>query len=255
MLFQPDLDLVGGPARRDRTVVVWRDSDGRKQTLPVADAADVRFEDAKPARSFPQYREQRSFPGLQYMHTVGALVGFESLLERDALLVLDFDPQVVAVSSQPCWFAGGDEDGYWWRCPDFFARRGDGSGLFVDVKPEYLLDDPDVKEGLDRARQVCDRVGWDYEVRTEGHPVYASNVAWLHSYGRDFDDPYGLSQKLLDACQRPTTVEDLLAAVGDEVFARPFLYQHLWYRRLRMDMRTSHLEQHTVISPSPKDYS
>jgi hypothetical protein len=32
-----------------------------------------------------------------------ALVGFESWLERDQVMMLDFSPEVVAFSSQPFW--------------------------------------------------------------------------------------------------------------------------------------------------------
>jgi hypothetical protein len=54
-------------------------------------------------------------------------VGFESWLERDHVLHLDFDPSVVGLASQPLWLYWTDEGGKPnSHAPDFFARRSDG---------------------------------------------------------------------------------------------------------------------------------
>jgi hypothetical protein len=43
---------------------------------------------------------------LWFSATSGAHVGFESWLERDHLTLLDFDPLVVGMASQPFWLCG-----------------------------------------------------------------------------------------------------------------------------------------------------
>ena len=56
-------------------------------------------------------------------------VGFESWLERDRVMALDFDPDVVGLSSQPfrlSWQAGGKTRSH---IPDYFVRLRDGSGV------------------------------------------------------------------------------------------------------------------------------
>ena len=63
--------------------------------------AGIAFEDALPAREFLSYRGQRHFPGLWWLATTGRHVGYESWLERDHLMLLDFDRLVTGVSSQP----------------------------------------------------------------------------------------------------------------------------------------------------------
>jgi hypothetical protein len=60
---------------------------------------------------------------------------FESWLERDHVLHLDFDPSVVSVSSQPFWLHWTDAAGTVSHAPDFFARRTDGSAVVVDCRP------------------------------------------------------------------------------------------------------------------------
>ena len=58
---------------------------------------DVRFEDAPLVRSFPSVRGQAHFPGLRWSATSGGHVGYESWLERDIAMLLDFDLDVVGV--------------------------------------------------------------------------------------------------------------------------------------------------------------
>ncbi len=57
-------------------------------------------------RSFPSLKRQKNFTGLYYAATMDAHVGFESWLERDVAMTLDFDSRGVAFSSQPFWL--------WW---------------------------------------------------------------------------------------------------------------------------------------------
>ena len=98
----------------------------------LASCCTVRFEDALPARPFRFEKGLRSFAGWWYFATTGAHVGFESWLERDHLMLMDFDPAVRAVSSQPFWLRWRDGEGRVRRhAPDFFARRGDGTGVVV----------------------------------------------------------------------------------------------------------------------------
>ncbi|HEY4854308.1 MAG TPA: hypothetical protein VII22_26265 [Streptosporangiaceae bacterium] len=53
--------------------------------------------------SFPSFKRQKNFTGLYYAATMDAHVGFESWLECDVAMTLDFDSRVVAFSSQPFW--------------------------------------------------------------------------------------------------------------------------------------------------------
>ncbi len=62
-------------------------------------------------------------------------MGYESWLERDRLMLLDFDPLVTSMSSQPFRLSWADLGGKRVRhTPDFFVRRADGTALVVDVR-------------------------------------------------------------------------------------------------------------------------
>ena len=76
---------------------------------PLGYAAEVAFEEAAPVRDFPLYRGQRHFRACTGRRRQGRHVGFESWLERDHAILMDFDPQVVGFASQPFWLFWRDE--------------------------------------------------------------------------------------------------------------------------------------------------
>ena len=116
--------------------VLFVDGGGSRRQLPLATGWAARFECGQPVRSFPSRRGQRNFPGLWWSATTGEHVGFESWLEREHAMMLDFDPAVVAFSSQPFWLLWRDGKRLRRHAPDFFARLDDGSALVVDVRAD-----------------------------------------------------------------------------------------------------------------------
>ncbi|MEH0450136.1 hypothetical protein [Streptomyces sp. B21-101] len=55
-------------------------------------------------------------------------------MERDRLLLLDFDPSVVGIGSQPFWLHWHDGERERRHAPDYFVRRADGSAVVVDIR-------------------------------------------------------------------------------------------------------------------------
>jgi hypothetical protein len=82
--------------------------DGTLTQGPLSSTWQVRFERLSPARSVHTFKGQRNFNGLWWAAMTQTHVGFESWLEREHLMLLDFDPAVVAVSSQPFWLLEGE---------------------------------------------------------------------------------------------------------------------------------------------------
>ena len=116
----------------------------RREPLPVC--AGERFEDALPVRPFRFGKGLRSFAGWWYFATTGAHVGFESWLERDHLMLMDFDPAVRAVSSQPFWLRwrdGGAGPGGMRRIS--LPAEADGTAVVVDVRPDDRIPDRDAE--------------------------------------------------------------------------------------------------------------
>lgn len=132
-----------------------------------------------PVRRFGSYAGMGHYPGWWWAATMGDLVGYESLLERDRLMLADFDPDVVAVASQPFGLAGLDGDVVRRHVPDYLLLRRDGSVEVVDVKPARLADKPEVAEVLAwTGRELAER-GWRYSVWSGTEPHRLTNVRFL----------------------------------------------------------------------------
>src|SRR5271168_1800189 len=77
--------------------------DGAAHRVPLGRAWAVPLEQGMPVRRFTSRKGQRHLSGLWWSATTGGHVGFESWLERDHVMLLDFDPTVVGIASQPFW--------------------------------------------------------------------------------------------------------------------------------------------------------
>src|SRR6266702_2274072 len=95
--------------------LVFAGPGGSKRREPLDRCWNVRFEHVPPVRSFPSRPGQRHFPGLWWAATTCDHVGYESWLERDQVMALDFDPEAVAFSSQPFQLVFGASAGWAYR--------------------------------------------------------------------------------------------------------------------------------------------
>ncbi|WP_225839218.1 hypothetical protein [Streptomyces sp. NK08204] len=68
-------------------------------------------------------------------------MGYESWLERDCLILLDRDPEVVEIASQPFWLHWQDGQEQRRHAPDYFVRLADGRARVVDVRSADRLDE------------------------------------------------------------------------------------------------------------------
>ena len=227
--------------------VVWF-SEGEEVRYPLRGAVDAGFEDVAPVRGFPSYRGQRHFPGLYWAASTNRLVGFESWLERDHAILLDFDPQVRAFASQPFWLHWRDATTGRARthAPDFFARLGDGSGLVIDCRPVDRVDERSAV-AFTATRQACELVGWRYRLVGEIDPVRVVNLRWLAGYrhGR-----YGYGPATLDAVRSafwsPAPLVAQAAEIGDPIAVLPVVFHLLWQGLLTADLSRP-LSDHTLV--------
>ncbi|MGW0995055.1 TnsA-like heteromeric transposase endonuclease subunit [Streptomyces sp. NPDC002523] len=216
--------------------VGWRDADDEHRR-PLAEAVSVAFEDGRPVRGFPSYRGQRHFPGLYWAATTGGHVGFESWLERDHAMLLDFTPQVSGLLSQPFWLFWEDERGKRIsHAPDYFARFEDGRGLVVDCRP---LDRIDARSAAKFAamRTACASAGWGYRVVGEVNAARMANVRWLAGYRHPrHGAAEGLVERLLALFSMPSPLVGQAALAGDPLAVLPVVFHLLWQGRLSAEL-------------------
>jgi hypothetical protein len=102
------------------------------------------------------------FPSLK----LDRMVDFESLIERDFIFLLDFDPQVEAFSEQPLTIEY-EADGQQWRyTPDFHIIRN-GRYILVECKPEKLVQLPKNQRKIAAGQAWCAAKGWTYQLVTD----------------------------------------------------------------------------------------
>ncbi|MFC6356619.1 TnsA-like heteromeric transposase endonuclease subunit [Luethyella okanaganae] len=115
--------------------------DGEALSIDARDAHRIDFENAAPVRTFPSWPGKRNYSGFYWAATNNRHIGFESLTEKTALMLLDRDPKVIGISSQPMWILWPKDSGHTAHAPDFFVRYDNGEGVVLDVRPEALVDE------------------------------------------------------------------------------------------------------------------
>ncbi|HXA60891.1 MAG TPA: TnsA-like heteromeric transposase endonuclease subunit, partial [Streptosporangiaceae bacterium] len=211
-------------------------ADGADVRLGLADAWALPVEAGRPVRRFRPYKGQRHLPGEWWSATDGRLVGFESWLERDHLMLLDFDPAVVRIASQPFWLFWVTAEGKARsHAPDYFARRRDGSGVVIDCRPVGRRKPRDMV-AFEAARQACEAVGWEYRLVGSADEVLVRNVKWISGsrHPRHHDDE--IAGRLLEAFAGGTPLLPGVEEVGDPIAVLPRLFHLLWSRDLVVDL-------------------
>lgn len=217
-----------------------RKSAGRIESVPMVDARLRLFDSALPWREFRWYKGQRHFSGSYWSATMGAPVGYESRLEYANLLLVDFDPQVRWILSQPFLLEGDDRGTARRHVPDFLIAQADKSVCVIDVKPVEKLSQPKVRDSLDWSRRVIEAHGWEYRVLSEPDPTLLTNVQFLAGYRRRFQFVDTEVTAAVDLLRTPHTFSEAVRAVmpiaGDHRFARALVLHLLWSRYLKTDL-------------------
>lgn len=222
---------------------------GRCRRL-LTESWPVAFEDVSPVRRFGWSRGQGHFPGWWWSATTGRHVGFESWLERDHLMCLDFEREVVGFASQPFWLHWLDGSGWRRHAPDFFARLADGGGLVVDVRADDRIRDRDAQAFAATAR-ACDLVGWRFRRLGIIDPVRAANLRWLSRYRHP---RHGIRGEVVDELLRtfaaPRPLMAGAAEVGDTIAVLPTLFHLLWRQILHVDLTNAVLAGSSLVGPA-----
>lgn len=208
---------------------------------------NTRFEDVPPVRDFPSYKGQRNFPGLYFAACMGRHVGFESWLERDHMMMLDFSPRVRAFSAQPFWLLWSLRGKARRHAPDIFVRLADGGGVVVDVRADDQIK-PEDAEAFEVTADACESVGWGYRRVGVPDPVLAANVRWLAGYRhpRCLRGEHGAG--LLEAFASPAPLLAGAQAVGDQISVLPSLFHLMWTGALAADLTSAPLGGGSLVS-------
>jgi hypothetical protein len=229
------IDVAAGAAS-ERFALEFQVADDSWRREPLPSCYSARFEEMLPVRPFRFEKGLQSFAGWWYFATTASHVGFESWLERDHLMLMDFDPAVRAVSSQPFWLRWRDEGGRSRRhAPDFFARRQDGSAVVVDVRPDDRVPERDAQTFAVTA-EACESAGWEYRRAGDLDPVMVANVRWLSRYRHRRCSVPEVAAVLLEAFARGRGLAEGAELAGDRLRLLPVLFHLMWQRQLAADL-------------------
>ncbi|OMH28188.1 hypothetical protein BKD30_02295 [Tersicoccus phoenicis] len=165
------------------------------------------FEDAEPARSVPSWKGKNVYEGDYWAATTRGFVHHESFLEREYVMSADFDASILGLSWQPFvlkWPKG--TKGHRGHVPDYFCRLAGGDGLVVDVKRPDKVEGSEVQFAM--TREVCEEVGWKYEVFTGLPEPRLSALTFLSGFRQDRYSPGAEHVAPLVAAFEPETSLD-----------------------------------------------
>ncbi|MEU8272511.1 TnsA-like heteromeric transposase endonuclease subunit [Sphaerisporangium sp. NPDC049002] len=202
--------------------------DGVRCRRPLGASWSVRFEQVPPVRPFGWSKGGTSFAGWYYSVTNADHIGYESWLERDRLILLDADPEVRGIASQPFWLHWHDGVRQRRHAPDYFVRLADGRGRVIDVRADYQIDDA-AAQAFEASERACRAVGWEFARVGVPDPVLMANMRWLARYRRR---RCGARRDVADELVRvfggPVPLRVGASSVGDPLMVLPVLFHLLW---------------------------
>jgi len=216
-----------------------------------ADAAlAVAFEELEPVSAFPVVPGQRWGPGRWWSATTGRHVVCGSAAMRAQLMVLDRDPEVVALAGRPVRLLWRDGRGkvYSW-VPQLFARYSDGTALLADCPSRPEAGGERARRAVPVLEAACAQAGFRYRHLEPLEKVEAANLKWLAGYRhpRNQDRP-GLAAAVREAFARPRPLIEGAEAVGDPLAVLPAVFHALWHKRLAAPLDVA-LNAHVLVSP------
>jgi len=229
--------------------IAWTDSTGAVRTS-LADKRLLRqgLETARMVRRPVKYKHRRNYEGYYWCAGSGERVWYESMAEYSALMELDHTLRLARVAAQPFCILFGDGTRHY---PDYFALHGSGRQFVYDVRPEALVDEK-AKIQFAKTREVCEQIGWGYQVLHGVTGVPRHNLEWLAGYRHPYVDPGPQAKaRILDEAAEPIPLDQLAAALDSTQPVRflPGIYHLLWRGDLTHDP-SKPLGWHSIIERS-----
>ncbi|MEE1622727.1 TnsA-like heteromeric transposase endonuclease subunit [Zafaria sp. Z1313] len=216
----------------DHPVIAWTDAAGAARTS-VADARCLRhgLETARRARRPANYQHRRNYEGYYWWAGSGESVWYESMTEYAVLMELDHSQRLAKVAAQPFCILFNDGARHY---PDYFALHASGSQVVYDVRPADRIDEK-AEMQFAKTREVCEQIGWGYEVLHGATGVQRHNLEWLAGYRHPYITPEAPARsRILRAAEERLPLATLAAGLDPELPARfiPAIYHLLWARDL-----------------------
>ena len=192
-------------------------------------------------------RSGRGYRGKFPSMKLGRLVHWESLIERDAILITEYDPSVLTYQEQPCVETYYDKEGRVRRyTPDLLIERQDGITI-AEVKPAKKLKSLPLRDKLEaialrmQERNQPFRILTEVEIRRE--PRF-SNIARIHEVLRSL---YSLDRSTLEKIPEGLKGEHQFGALVEALGSERLVFRHYMAGNLKIDLDQSICDATVVV--------
>ncbi|WP_293778423.1 TnsA endonuclease N-terminal domain-containing protein [uncultured Oxalicibacterium sp.] len=115
----------------------------------------------------PVGRSFKSIRGKYPSKKMGRMIQWESQLERDAILLLEYSPDITAYQEQPRKITYAMQGAVKTYFPDFEVWHTDGRHGYIEVKPDEIARRPDQKARFSHIESKFNGEGSYFEILTE----------------------------------------------------------------------------------------
>jgi len=200
----------------------------------------------KPARKIRPKKNLHSYRGKMFSEKNGAMIYWESLLEKDFIKILEFDPTITSYESQPIeitYFYESKRRRYF---PDFKATTSTNEIYLYEVKP---LDKVNKEENLIKyevARLYCEENNWNFRVVSENkirQGFLLHNLDFLRNY-REIRTKVSNIKYIETILEEfgPCTISDLKSITMQDLDESTF-YMNFYYMLYKQLIKTDLIKQ------------
>lgn len=151
---------------------------------------------------------------------LGRMVDFESLIERDLIFVLDFEPDIETFCEQPLTIEYQDDGKVRHYTPDFHVVKK-GQNILIECKPEKFVQSAKNQRKFRAGQAWCETRGWTYQLVTDqslNSGYRLQNIKHLTQFARYVISP-AMRQCIcafLLATSSPVTIAEVMVMVAPQ---------------------------------------
>lgn len=233
---------MAAAAQKTPTQVSYVSADDQPVTTTLGEVDAARVVRGLPVRVPVSRAGQRNYSGWYWSSTVERHLVYESLLERDRLLLADFCPTVRQIAAQPFWVRGYDGSTFRCHVPDNMLEHFDGSFTVVDVKAEQMLSKHEVGAVLTWTDGLCRQRGWGYEVWSGVNALELRNVRFLSMAKRSRFVDHQAREHVATVVRDGMSIDEILAAAEKKTgmnrsLSMTAVLEQLWMSNWIVDLR------------------
>lgn len=227
---------LGQRARRRRATtgaLAWLNEYGRWRHADLSACTSLPAWTFPPTREPHLHRGRMTVCGWVAFGRPAVMKSYESAAERDVLLDLDFDRDVVEVASQPFVVRLPDESEH---RPDFAALLADGRVAIIEVKDDDVAREAhEAEPGSEALGETLSSLGWTYLTLVPSSIARRRNLRWLRGCRPQLQELEHLGAPMLAAAGDGATIGTLVA-LDHPAVSRPVLGSLLWSQQLLFDV-------------------